>query len=338
MPAAPATMKAAHILETGPVENIRIGELPTPVPGPGEALVRVRAVSLNPIDLYLRSGAVAMPLPTPYIPGCDLAGAVVDVGPDCPLTPGTRVWASNQGLLGRQGAAAEYAAVHHQWLHPTPDEVSDADAAALALTGITAHLGLFARGGLKPGEAVYVSGGSGGVGSVAIQMAKAAGARVATTAGSPDRVELCRELGADAAINYKTEDVPASIRAFAPGGIDLWYETQREPDLETNIPLLRMRGRMVLIAGRTAKPIFPLGAFYTRDCALHGFAMFNADAREQKPAADDINRWAAEKRLKAVIGARFPLEETREAQRLLEQNTLHFAGTLRGKVVIEIPG
>ena len=154
----------------------------------------------------------------------------------------------------------------------------------MALVGITAHLGLFRFGQLKTGETVYVPGGSGGVGSMVVQMAKAAGARVATSAGSPERVELCRNLGADLALNYKTDDIPARLREFAPEGVDVWYETQREPNLEVSIPLLRKHGRMILMAGRTAKPALPLGAFYPRNCSLFGFAMFNATPEEQRPA------------------------------------------------------
>ena len=171
--------------------------------------------------------------------------------------------------------------IDEAWLYPTPALLQDTEAAAMALTGITAHLGLFQFGQLKAGEVVYVPGGSGGVGSMVIQMAKAAGARVATSAGSPDRVELCQRLGADLALNYKTDDIPGRLREFSPEGIDVWYETQREPNLELSIPLLRKHGRMVLMAGRTAKPALPLGAFYPRNCAIYGFAMFNATAQEQ---------------------------------------------------------
>jgi NADPH2:quinone reductase len=331
-------MRAAYIEETGPVENIKVGDLPPPQPGPGQVLVRVGAVALNPIDLYVRSGAVAMPLSFPYILGCDLAGTVEAVGPGgmTRLKPGDRVWGSNQGLLGRQGVAAEYAAVDEMWLYPTPDNLSDREAAALALTGITAHLGLFLRGQLKEGETVYVPGGTGGVGSMVVQMAKAAGATVATSAGSPEKVELCRSLGADLALNYKTDDVPARLREFAPDGIDVWYETQREPDLEVSVPLLRKRGRMILMAGRAAKPVLPLGSFYPRDCSLLGFAMFNATPDEQRRAADDIVRWAREGKLRPIIGREFPLAEAAEAERFLDQNTTGGAGTLSGKVVINI--
>jgi NADPH2:quinone reductase len=328
-------MLAAYIEGHGGPEVIRVGDLPDPEPAPGEVLVRVGASALNPIDLYLRSGMVAMPMAFPYVIGCDLAGTVEAVGPGAGrFRPGDRVWGSNQGLLGRQGTTARLAAVGEEWLYPTPEALSDEEAAALALVGITAHLGLFRCGQLVEGETVYVPGGSGGVGSMVIQMAKAVGARVATCAGSPERGELCRRLGADAAWNYKTDDIPAALREFAPEGVAVRYETQREPDLELAVPLLRKRGRMILMAGRQAKPTLPLGAFYPRDCSLHGFAMFNATPDEQRASAEEINRWVAEGKLRPQVGRVFPLAEAAEAQRLLEENTLGRAGTLMGKVVI----
>src|SRR5262245_5823899 len=133
-------MKAAFIDTTGTPDVIRYGDLPKPTPGQGEVLVRVGAVAVNPIDTYIRSGMVAMPLPKPYIIGCDLAGTVEALGPGArSLKVGDRVWGSNQGLLGRQGTFAEYACVQEEWLYPTPAGVSDAEAAAAALVGITAH-------------------------------------------------------------------------------------------------------------------------------------------------------------------------------------------------------
>lgn len=169
-----------------------------------------------------------------------------------------------------------------------------------------------------------------------IQMAKAVGARVATSAGSAEKQALCRSLGADLALNYKTDDIPGKLREFSEEGIDVWYETQREPNLEVAIPLLRKRGRMILMAGRTAKPVLPLGSFYPRNCALLGFAMFNATPEEQARCAEDINRWVSEGRLKPLIGRVFPLEEAAEAERFLDQNTVGGAGTLSGKVVITV--
>jgi NADPH:quinone reductase len=330
-------MRAAFIEKTGPPEVISVGELPRPTPGPGQVLVRVRAVALNPIDLYIRSGLVAMPLAFPYIIGCDVAGTVEETGAGSTrFRKGDRVWGSNQGLLGRQGVAAEYVAVDEAWLYPTPALLPDTEAAAMALVGITAHLGLFQFGQLKKGELVYIPGGTGGVGSMAIQMASAVGARVATAAGSPERLDLCRRLGADLALNYNSDDIPGKLREFSPEGVDVWYETQREPNLEVSIPLLRKNGRMLLIAGRTAKPVLPLGAFYPRNCSIFGFAMFNASADHQRRCADDMVRWIEDGVLKPIVGRAFPLSATVDAVRVLEDKTIKGAGTLTGKVVITI--
>jgi len=329
-------MRAAYIETTGGPEVIRIGELPTPKPGPGEALVRVGASALNPIDLYIRAGTVAMPLPKPFIPGCDLAGTVEAVGPGVRrFKPGDRVWASNQGLLGRQGTLAEYAVVHEDWLHPTPPGVSDTQAAAAALVGLTAHLGLFRDAKLQPGETVFVNGGTGGVGSMVVQMTKAIGGKVVTTVGSAEKAELCRRWGADCVLNYRTDDIPARVKEFTQGkGVNVWYETQREPDFVRSVELLAPRGRMIIMAGRQAQPLFPVGPFYVKGLSLYGFAMFNATPEELRRAADDINRWLAEKKLDAPIGRTFPLSEAAAAHRLLEENTLGKAGTLFGKVVV----
>ncbi|WZP00816.1 NADPH:quinone reductase [Isosphaeraceae bacterium EP7] len=330
-------MRAAYIEQTGGADQIKVGDLPLPELGPGQVRVKVGAVSFNPIDLYVRSGMVAMPMAFPYILGSDVAGTVDEVGQGVTgLKVGDRVWGSNQGLMGRPGAASEFANVDAEWLYLTPANLDDTQAAAIALTGITAHLGLFRTGQLKAGETVYVPGGSGGVGSMVVQMAKAAGARVATSAGSPERVKLAESLGADLALNYKTDDIPAALRQFSPEGIDVWYDTLREHDLEVSVPLLRKRGRMILIAGRTSKPSLPVGSFYPRDCSLLGFAMFNASADEQRTSAVEMSRWAGEGKLKPIIGKVFPLEETRQAQEFLEQNTSHGAGTLSGKVVVTV--
>jgi NADPH2:quinone reductase len=329
-------MKAAFLETTGGPEVLKYGELPTPAPKSGEVLVKVAAAALNPIDLYIRAGMVKMPLPRPFIPGCDFAGTVQAVGPGVTtFKQGERVWGSNQGLLGRQGTLAEYVCAGQEWVYPTLPGVSDQDAVAVALVGITAHLGLFRWAYLQAGEIVYVNGGTGGVGSMVVQMAKASGARVVATVGSADKAALCRSWGADLVSNYKSDDVPARVREFTKGqGVNVWYETQREPDFVRMLDLLAWRGRMVIIAGRQAQPTFPVGSFYTRDLSLFGFAMFKAPPEEQRRCADDINRWFAEKKLHAVIGRTFPLAEAAAAHRFLEENTLHKTGTLTGKVVV----
>jgi len=329
-------MKAAYINHPGPPEAILYGDLPKPEPKETEVLVRVGAVSVNPIDTYIRAGTVQMPIPILYIVGCDIAGTVEAVGSRVTrLKPGDRVWGSNQGLLGRQGTFAEYAAIDECWLYPTPATVSDREAAAIALVGITAYLGLFRDAKLQPHETVFVHGGAGGVGSCVVQMAKAVGARVITTAGSEEKADLCRQLGADLVINYKREDEAEAIRRFAPQGVDVWFETLREQNLEMAVSLLAMRGRLVLMAGRSSKPAFPVGPFYVKDCKAFGFAMFNAPPEEQLHAAEVINQWLASGQLRPVIGQVLPLSQTAEAHRLQEDNTLRGAGSLIGKIVLE---
>jgi len=329
-------MKAAFIRQTGPARNIEYGELPAPEPRGMEVLVKVGAVSVNPIDTYIRNGANYWPLPSPFIIGCDLAGTVVATGPDTRrFRVGDRVWGSNQGLMGRQGSFAELAAVDECWLYPTPEGVADETAAACALVGITAHLGLFGRAALRTGETILVNGGSGGVGSVVVQMAKAAGARVLATAGSDEKCAACRTLGADVAINYKTVDVVEAVKAAAANGVDLFWETTREPNFEVIVSMLAERGRIVLMAGREARPVFPVGPFYVKGCSLHGFVMFKASPDEQRACADDINRWLASGQLKPNISRVFPLAEAAAAHELQEANTLQRSGTLAGKIVLK---
>lgn len=328
-------MKAAYIEQTGPPEVIRFGERPRPEAGPGEVLVRVKAVAVNPIDTYIRAGTVKMPLPLPYIPGADLAGEVEAVGPGAGrFKAGDRVWGSNQGLFGRQGTFAEYAAVHEDWLYPIPAGVDDDQAAAAALVGLTAHLGLFRTARLGAEELVFVSGGSGGVGSMVIQMARAAGARVIATAGDETKAKLCVKMGAEQVILYKERELGEALGELAPEGVDLWWEVRREPDFDLAVARLAKRGRMVIMAGRDARPAFPVGPFYTRDLTLHGFAMFNATAEEQRAAAIEIGRWLAEGQLRANIDRVLPLEQAAAAHRLQEANTIHGSGELKGKLVL----
>jgi NADPH2:quinone reductase len=310
--------------------------LPTPEPKAGTVRVKVAAVSVNPIDTYIRSGMVAMQLPMPYIPGCDLAGVVEKVGSGTSrFKPGDRVWGSNQGLLGRQGTFAEFAVAPEEFLYPTPPNVPDKDAAAAALVGITAHLGLFRCARLQAGETVFVNGGTGGVGSMVVQMAKAIGARVITTVGSPEKTAICKGWAADLVLNYKSDDIADGIKKVTDGqGVDVWYETQREPDLLKAVPLIRRRGRMVIMAGRQAQPIFPVGPFYTKDLSLFGFAMFLASPDEQRTCADDMNRWMSDGKLRVPIGRTFKLAEAAASHRLQEENTLQKVGTLTGKIVL----
>jgi NADPH:quinone reductase len=329
-------MKAAYIERTGAPDVIQYGDLPDPTCGPEQVLLQVGAVSVNPIDTYIRNGANYWPLPQPFIVGCDVAGTIIQVGTKVRhLEPGQRVWGSNQGLLGRQGTFSSLAAIDAAWLYPTPDNTSDEQAAACALVGLTAHLGLLREAGLQAGQSIFVRGGSGGVGSMVLQMAKAVGAIVITTAGSPEKAEQCRKLGADLVIEYREQNVQEALLAFAPSGVRIFWETLREPDFDFAVSCLAERGTMILMAGRTARPAFPVGPFYVKGCSLKGFAMFKASAAEQQSAASDINHWLVNGKLRAQIDRVLPLSETAQAHRLQEENTLNNSGVLAGKIVLK---
>ena len=331
-------MKAAFIRQTGAPSVIEYDEIKTPEPRANEVLVKVGAVSVNPIDTYIRSGAVQMASKFPYIIGCDLAGTVVQVGSEVKrFSIGDRVWGSNQGLFGRQGTFAEFAAVDERWLYKTPAAMSDSEAAAGALVGLTAHMGLFQHADLHPGEVVFVNGGAGGVGSCVVQLAKAAGAFVVTTAGSDESLAACKKLGADLALNYRAPNLDDQLRAFGlpHGGIQVWFETQREPTLDRTISLMAPRGRIILMAGRQARPEFPVGPFYVKDLRLIGFAMFNGTPEEQRSAGDGLNALYEMNRWRPQIGTTMPLADAAAAHQLQEDNTLNKKGTLRGKIVLQ---
>lgn len=331
-------MKAAFIRETGAANVIQFGDVPQPEPQPTEVLVKVAAVAVNPIDTYIRAGIVKMPMGSPHIIGCDLAGTVEAVGAQVRrFKPGDRVWGSNQSLFGRRGTFAEYAAVGEEWLYPTPCCMSDEVAAAGALVGITAHLGLFLNAGLKPGETVFVNGGTGGVGAAVIQLAKAAGAKVITTVGNDTKKALCESWGADCVLNYRDPQLDDRIREFtaANGGLQIWYETQREPTPDRTVGLMSPRGRIIFMAGRAARPEFPVGPFYVKDLRLFGFAMFNASPAEQRECAEAINAACEAGSWNPQIGKVFPLSEAAAAHQLQEDNTLGGKGTLTGKIVLK---
>jgi NADPH2:quinone reductase len=330
-------MKAAFIRQLGTPDVIEFGDLPTPEPGPTEVLVKVGAVSLNPIDTYIRAGIAKMANSFPYIMGCDVAGTIERCGAAVTrFRAGDRVWGSNQSLFGRQGSFAEYAAVDEKWLYATPSKMTDAQAAAGALTGITAHLGLFLNAGLKPGEVVFVNGGTGGVGSAVIQLAKAAGAKVIATVGSADKQALCESWGADCVLDYHSATLDDSIKAFsqANGGLHVWYETQPPANFDRTFGLMSPRGRVILMAGRSARPEFPNGPFYVKDLRLCGFAMFNATADEQRVCGEAINSLFDRGGWTPLVGRTMRLCDAAEAHRLQEANTLQKQGTLTGKIVL----
>ncbi|HRX79933.1 MAG TPA: zinc-binding dehydrogenase, partial [Pirellulaceae bacterium] len=136
-------------------------------------------------------------------------------------------------------------------------------------------------------------------------------------------------------VNYKSQDVTAAVKEFAPSGVNVVWETLREPDFDVLVSYLAERGRMVLMAGRDARPPFPVGPFYVKECSLHGVVMFKASPDELRTCSVDMNRWMSEGKLKAQIGKIMPLAEAAAAHRLQEENTLQKSGTLAGKIVLK---
>jgi NADPH2:quinone reductase len=191
---------------------------------------------------------------------------------------------------------------------------------------------LFRDAQLKMGEKIYVPGGSGGVGACVVQMARTIGARVLTTAGNDAKVQICRKLGANVVVNYKTGNVDEALEKFGP--VDVWWESLREPNLERAVNCLARRGRIIVMAGRDARPTLPIGPFYVKDGRIFGFAMFNSPSEEQRKSAAEINRWLSRGKLHPQIDRVMKLSEAAEAHRIQEASTLGKKATLAGKIVL----
>lgn len=311
-------MRAAFIDQLGPAENIRFGELPVPVPGATDVLVRVAAVAVDPVDTFIRSGAYRTPTPFPFVIGRDLAGTVAAADPAATgFTLGDRVWCNSMGHAGRQGAAAEFVAVPADRLYRLPDGVDPDAAVAVAHPAATAYLALHTHAGLRAGETVFIAGGGGHVGGAATVLAVRAGARVVASAAAAD-LDYCRSLGADVALDYRDPDLAARLRDAAPVGVDVHLDTSGRHDLLLATEVLAPRGRIVIMSGIHARPQLPAGPLYTRGGRILGFAISNATAAELTAAAARINQLLAGGVL-APRGLRvLPLAAAAEAHHLLE--------------------
>ncbi|MEM6978205.1 MAG: NADPH:quinone reductase, partial [Planctomycetota bacterium] len=316
-------MKAAFITQTGGCNSLTWDDFPEPAPGPEDVVIEVAAAAVNPIDTYVRSGAVAMDLPLPFVPGCDAAGVVTQIGDQVRrVAVGDRVWTTNQGLQGRQGTIAERIAVDQAWVYSLPEPISFQHAAAAALVGVTAHLGLHREVKIEPGESLLVIGGAGGVGSMVVQLALASGLRVIATGTTSAKRDYLRSLGVDSVIDPNVASIADSVRDIEPDGVNVFWETRREPDFELAVGVLAPRGRMVLMAGRDATPAFPVGPFYVNELSVHGFVMFKATPGEMRRAAEDLTRTMLAGKLTPPIGLCLPMSEAAEAHRRQEAATL----------------
>jgi NADPH:quinone reductase len=231
-------MRAWRVHELGdPSRVMSLDEVDRPTPGEGQLLVRVRAAALNFPDVLMAQGAYQDRPPLPYTPGIELCGEVVETG--------QRVLG---GPSGGPGAFAEYALMDAGSAWPVPDGMPDEKAAALYLTYQTGHVGLHRRAHLQPGEWLLVHAGAGGVGSAAIQLGKAAGARVIATAGGARKVEVCRELGADHVVDYTTEDFVPVVKEVTGGhGADVVYDPVGGDVFDRSRKCIAFEGRLVVV-------------------------------------------------------------------------------------------
>jgi NADPH2:quinone reductase len=245
MTALPARMTAIAISAPGGPNVLVPQERPVPTPGPGEVLVKVAAAGVNRPDVMQRQGLYPPPKGAPDIPGLEIAGEVVALGDKA------KRWKIGDKAMALVigGGYAEYCLAHEDHALPVPVGLSLTEAAAIPETFFTVWHNVFERGGLKNGETLLVHGGTSGIGTTAIQLAKAFGANVIATAGSPEKCEACRKLGADLAVNYKTEDFVAATKAANGGkGADVILDMIGGDYIERNYEAAAVEGRIVQIA------------------------------------------------------------------------------------------
>ncbi|MGH2346005.1 MAG: NAD(P)H-quinone oxidoreductase [Chloroflexota bacterium] len=315
-------MRAIVVERPGGPEMLRMGEIPDPRPGPGELLVRVRAAALNRMDLMQRAGNYPVPPGAPETLGVEIAGEVVGWGDDVHgWAQGARVCAL---LLG--GGYAEYAAVPHGMAIPLPDNLGFEQGAAIPEVFLTAYLNLFQLGELGEGGYALIHAGASGVGTAAIQLVREAGAHPIVTAGTPEKLARCRELGAVAAIDYHDGPFTEAVLAAAGGrGVDVILDVVGAPYWDQNVACLALGGRLIIVAsmgGRTAE--VNLGALQGKRARVIGSVLRPLPLAEKVALTAAFSAFAlprfADGRLVPVIDSVYRLDEAAEAHRRMESN------------------
>jgi NADPH:quinone reductase-like Zn-dependent oxidoreductase len=314
-PTTPATMSAVRISEPGGVEVLRRVEMPTPVPGVGELLVRVHAAGVNPVDTQIRQDPRGW-AELPYVPGFDLSGVVAAVGPDVTrFAPGDEIFAMLH--LERGGSYAEYAIVREAEAAAKPSALSHNEAASLPLVALTAWQALFGTADLQPGQTVLIHAGAGGVGTMAVQLARWRGARVIATASEHNH-EFLRSLGADVVVDYRTQRFEDSAR-----DVDVVLDPIGGDTQARSLSTLREGGILVSLVGLGRQARTPEHNVRTAAILV-------------EPDADQLARIAAlieSGDLRPIVSHLLPLDQVAEAHRQSE------TGRTRGKIVLEVrPG
>jgi zinc-binding alcohol dehydrogenase/oxidoreductase len=324
-------MKAMRIHEDGGPEVLRLDEVEDPVAGPGEVLIRLKAASLNHLDIWLRQGLPSVP--KPRILGADGAGVVealgegadgFELGQRVVLNPGLRNGAEIVGEH-RDGTHAELIAIPRENVHPIPEELSFEEAAAFPLVYETAYRMLVTRAGLREGEWVLVWGIGSGVGSAAFLIAKALGAKVVVTSSDDGKLERASELGADETVNHESGDVVSVVKEATEGGADVVVEHVGEATWKTSLQVARTGGR-IAVCGATSGPNPPanLHRIFWKQLSILGSTMGTAEDFA------GVYELVASGRVKPLVDRVFPLEEAADAHRHLE------SGKQFGKVVLTV--
>jgi NADPH:quinone reductase len=305
-------MKAIHVHEFGGPEVLRLEEVPTPQPGPSEVLLRMHAAGVNPVETYIRAGTYARLPKLPYTPGNDGAGVVEQVGSGVTeFKPGDRVYTA--GSLS--GTYAEFALCKKEQVHPLPENVSFAQGAAMGTPYATAYRGLIQRADARPGEIALVHGASGGVGTAAVQLARAHGLRVLGTAGSNEGIKLAREQGAHEVFDHRTpEHFEQVMKATGGHGVDVIVEMLANVNLGKDLTILAKRGRVVIIGSRGRVEINPRDTMQ-RDADVRGMILPNTPPAELASIHAALVAGLENGTLRPVIGKEFPLADATEAHR-----------------------
>ncbi|MBA2555445.1 MAG: NADPH:quinone oxidoreductase family protein [Geodermatophilaceae bacterium] len=326
-------MRAWRVHELGePADVLALDDVPDPVPGEGQLLVRVQTAALNFPDILLCQGRYQERPPLPFTPGIELTGEVVTAPDGSGFRPGDRVLG---GPTPMGGAFAEYAVLRAADAFTVPPGMPSEEAAALYLTYQTGHVGLHRRARLQAGETLLVHAGAGGVGSAAIQLGKAAGATVIATAGGPEKVQVCRDLGADHAIDYVSEDFVALGKDITGGrGADVIYDPVGGDVFDSSRRCLAWEGRLIVVGFTSGRiPEAPANHALIKNYSIVGlhWGLY----RSKEPALitsvhEDLTRLYAEGRIRPFVSERFAFDELPEAlTRLGSRRTV-------GKVVLVV--
>lgn len=329
-------MKAMICERWGDPDVFKQAELDTPEPGEGQVRIRVAATSVNPVDTKIRAGHIKAAPAFPAVLHGDVAGVVDAVGPGVTeFAVGEAVHGCAGGFKGLSGALAEYMTADVRALASKPERMSFREAAAFPLVGITAWLALVDRARVVPTDHVLVHAGAGGVGHVAIAIAKALGARVATTVSGEEKAQIARTMGADDIIRYRDEAVEGYVQRLTGGrGFDVVFDTVGGETIEKSLAATRVGGHMLGIAMRTTANI---AAIHERNLTVSGVFMvlplLTGDGLSHfRDILTALDRWYEEGRFRPQVHpARFSLTQVADAHRLLEQ------GSTTGKIVIDVP-